>query len=138
MTLANYAGFVNIEINSIFLNLMHLRMNKAWIALTLERVQRLSGQPGVYQIQDASGQVVFIGYAGGRSLFGLRGEVERELASRGPGYSFRCEINMQYMTRYKELLMIHAADHGELPRDNRKLGLPRLGRLRPAETADRG
>jgi len=110
---------------------MSIRMNKAWMPLTPESVKRLSGQLGVYQIQDTSGQVVFIGYAGGRSLFGLRGELERELASRNSGYSFRLEVNMQYMTRYKELLMVHAADHGELPLDNRKSPAPRLGRLRP-------
>jgi hypothetical protein len=47
------------------------------------------------------------------------------------GHSFRFEVNMQYMTRYKELLMVHAADHGELPMDNRKSRPPRLGRMNP-------
>jgi hypothetical protein len=111
---------------------MQVRMNKPWTLLTREGLKQLSGQLGVYQIQDAGGRIVFIGYAGGRSLFGLRGELERELASRGPGYGFRCEITMQYMTRYKELLMVHAADHQELPPDNRKWRPPRLGRMHPA------
>jgi hypothetical protein len=111
---------------------MAVRMSKAWIPLTGEHVKRLSGQLGVYQIQDGAGQIVCIGYAGGRSLFGLRGELERELTNRGPHHSFRCEVTMQYITRYKELLMVHAADHGELPSDNRKLRPPRLGRMRPA------
>ncbi|HWZ42797.1 MAG TPA: hypothetical protein VNW97_04940 [Candidatus Saccharimonadales bacterium] len=106
-------------------------MNKTWTPLTPEKVQRLSGQLGIYQIQAPTGQTVFIGYAGGRSLFGLRGELTKELASRDPGYSFRMEVNMQYMTRYKELLMVHAADHGELPLGNRESPAPRLGRLRP-------
>lgn len=106
-------------------------MSKTWIPLTPESVKGLSGQLGVYQIQDPSGEIVFIGYAGGRSLFGLRGELEKQLASRGPNYCFRCEINMQYMTRYKELLMVHAAEHGDLPVDNRDFRPPRLGRLHP-------
>jgi hypothetical protein len=106
-------------------------MNKPWIPLTREHVSQLSGQLGVYQIQDPSGQVIFIGYAGGRSSFGLRGELERELNSRGPGHSFRYEVNMQYLTRCRELLMIHAADHHELPVDNLKAHSPRLGRMRP-------
>jgi hypothetical protein len=110
---------------------MSVRMNKAWIPLTPENVQRLKGQLGVYQIQDPAGQVIFIGYAGGRSLFGLRGELERELASRDPGHSFRCEVTMQYLTRHKELLMFHAADRGELPIENRK-SPPKLGRIAPA------
>ncbi len=111
---------------------MPVRMNKDWTLLTPESVKRLKGQLGVYQIQDPSGQVVFIGYAGGRSLFGLRGELERELASRPPGHSFRCEVTMQYLTRWKELLMVHAADHRELPAENCKLPAPGLGRISPA------
>jgi hypothetical protein len=110
---------------------MSVRMNKAWIPLTLENVKLLRGQMGVYQIQDPSGQVIFIGYAGGRSLFGLRGELGRELASRDSGHSFRCEVSMQYMTRYKELLMVYTAQYGELPVDNRRLRPLRLGRMSP-------
>ena len=110
---------------------MSVRMSKAWIPLTPENVKRLGGHLGVYQIQDASGHIVFIGYAGGRSLFGIRGELERELAGRGPGHSFRYEVTIQYLTRYKELLMVYVADHRELPVDNRK-SPPRLGRMSPA------
>ncbi len=111
---------------------MSVRMNKPWMPLTPETVKRLGGQLGVYQIQDKSGRIVFIGYAGGRSLFGLRGELEKELTNRDSGHSFRCEVSTQYMTRYKELLMVHAAEHGELPADNRKSRPPRLGRMSPA------
>ncbi len=105
-------------------------MSKAWTSLTSGDVERLGAHMGVYQVRDSSDQVVCIGYAGGRSLFGLRGELERELARLGAGHSFRCEVNTQYLTRYKELLMVHKADCGELPRDNRDTA-PRLGRLRP-------
>jgi hypothetical protein len=110
---------------------MPVRMNKAWIPLTAENVKRLGGQLGVYQIQDGSEQVVFIGYAGGRSLFGLRGELERELRNRPEGHSFRYEVTMQYITRYKELLMVHVADRGALPPDNRNSRV-QLGRMCPA------
>jgi hypothetical protein len=110
---------------------MPVRMSKTWILLTPENVKRLSGQLGVYQIQDLSGQIVFIGYAGGRSLFGLRGELERDLATRSAIHSFRYEVTMQYMTRYKELLMVHKADHGELPAENRG-SPPQLGKMHPA------
>ena len=110
---------------------MPVRMNKEWKPLTPESVKRLGAHLGVYQIQDTSGQVILIGYAGGRSLFGLRGELERELASRDSSYRFRCEVNMQYISRYKELLMVHAAEHGELPVENRKTRPPRLGRINP-------
>lgn len=105
-------------------------MTKPWTPLTPQDVAKLGGHMGVYEIQDLGGSVVFIGYAGGKSLFGLRGELERELGQRGGGHRFRCEVNAQYMTRYKELLMVHRADRGELPRDNRAAA-PHLGRLHP-------
>lgn len=109
---------------------MSVRLNKPWIPLTRENTRKLGGHMGVYEIQDSAGSVVFIGYAGGRSLFGLRGELEGELDRRGGDHRFRCEVNTQYITRYKELLMVHKADQGELPRDNRD-SAPLLGRLRP-------
>ena len=110
---------------------MQLRPDKPWTELTAEAVARLPGQLGVYQIADADGVIVHVGYAGGRSPFGLRSELERELAARSAGHKFRVEINMQYMTRYQELLMLHQADTGQLPRDNAANPPPRLGRLSP-------
>ncbi|MBZ5610285.1 MAG: hypothetical protein LAP38_18640 [Acidobacteriia bacterium] len=109
---------------------MTVRMSKPWASLSRENIAGLGAHMGVYEVQDSSEHTVFIGYAGGKSLFGLRGELERELGRLGTGHRFRCEVNTQYMTRYKELLMVHQADLGELPRDNRD-SAPRLGRLRP-------
>ena len=68
---------------------MSIRLEKPWIELTPEAVKALPGQLGVYQLADASGCVVYIGFAGGRSLFGLRSELERALEER-PGGSVRC------------------------------------------------
>jgi hypothetical protein len=110
---------------------MAVRMTKAWLPLSSERVDKLGGYLGVYQIQSPEGDTVYIGSAGGHSLFGLRGELARELKARGAGHRFRCEVNMQYTSRAQELLMVHVADHGALPRDNRDMRLP-LGRLHPA------
>ena len=73
--------------------------------------------------------MIRIGYAGGKSLFGLRGEIERVVETRqGRPALFRCEVNMQYMSRYQELLMVHLADHGRLPRENDERP-DRMGRL---------
>jgi len=111
---------------------MSIRMEKPWIELTVEAVKALSGQLGVYQLADAEGRVVHIGFAGGRSLFGLRSELERALAERPARASrFRTEINQQYTTRYQELLMLHVADHGSLPVVNQADPPARLGRLSP-------
>lgn len=110
---------------------IRLRLDKPWRPLTAEEAKRLPGQLGVYQVADAHGTIVFIGQAGARSAFGLRSELQRELSERGDGYQFRVEVNMQYRTRWFELLMVHKADHGSLPADNAK-NPPPLGRLSPA------
>ncbi len=79
---------------------------------------------------DAGGNVIHIGFAGGRSLFGLRSALADEARNLGAqATSFRYEVNMQYQSRYKELLMLHAADYGDLPEHNRTDRPARLGRL---------
>ena len=111
---------------------MAIRLEKPWIELTPEAVMALPGQLGVYQLADAGGRVVHIGYAGGRSLFGLRSELERALKERPGGATrFRIEVNQQYTSRHLELLMLHVADHGSLPVVNAADPPVRLGRLSP-------
>ena len=109
---------------------MAIRLTKPWRALEAGEVASLPGQLGVYQIAGPAGEVLRIGVAGGRSRFGLRGELDAELARHGPGFRFRTEVNTQYHTRFLELLMLHRADHGALPPENE--APPGLGRLRPA------
>lgn len=109
---------------------IRLRLDKPWRPLTAEEIARLPGQLGVYQIADGSGAILQIGQAGARAPFGLRSELQRELAERGDGHQFRVEVNQQYRTRWFELLMVHKADHGGLPPDNAK-NPPPLGRLSP-------
>ena len=111
---------------------MAIRMTKAWSPLEAASIKKLPGQLGVYQLVDAKGEIVYIGFAGGRSLFGVRSEVERAMTEKTAGATqFRVEINMQYTTRYQELLMAHVADHGDVPAGNKGGPLPRLGRLSP-------
>jgi hypothetical protein len=108
---------------------MKVRLDKPWLPLDSATVADLPGQLGVYQIAESEGEVVRIGYAGGKSRFGLRSELERELRARaGRPARFRCEVNMQYMSRYQELLMTHLAEHGRLPRENPE-SPDRIGRL---------
>jgi hypothetical protein len=110
---------------------MAIRLTKPWQKLTADAIRALPGQLGVYQLGDAAGRVLYIGYAGGRSLFGLRSAIEEARARLGAAAShFRYEVNQQYMSRYEELLMLHIADHGALPPEHRDT--PRtLGRLSP-------
>jgi hypothetical protein len=110
---------------------IRLRLDKPWRPLTAEDAARLPGQLGVYQIADSAGVILYIGQAGARSPFGLRSEIQREFHERGTDHQFRVEVNMQYRSRWFELLMVYKADHGSLPRDNAK-NPPPLGRLSPA------
>jgi hypothetical protein len=54
--------------------------------------------------------------------------VIRERARR-----YRCEVNLQYLTRHVELLTCYRDEHGRLPEGNQQPGerLPRLGRFAP-------
>jgi len=78
---------------------------------------------------------VYIGFAGGRSLFGLRGELKRHFEGAANavtaerGRQFRYEINMQYMSRYRDLLQRFNEDHDRLPPGNQQPGeyVPSVG-----------
>lgn len=111
---------------------MAIRMTKPWQPLTEENAVKLPGQLGVYQLANDAGEIIAIGFAGGRSLFGLRG-ILKDLATKPPvgATQFRVEINTQYQTRYRELLMVHHADHGALPKHNQSDPPHNLGRLSP-------
>jgi hypothetical protein len=104
-------------------------LNKPWLPLDEENATMLGGHLGVYQLGRADGTVVYIGYAGARSLFGLRSEL---LAQVGVATSFRVEVTHAYHTRYRELLMLHRARNGALPELNDAASGAPLGRLSPA------
>ncbi len=106
---------------------MKLHLDKPWLPLSAERLALLPGQLGVFQLADDTGHVLYIGFAGGKSLFGLRSELQKRLGSAA---QFRYEVNNQYQTRWRELLMLHQAEHGALPELNRTEAIPKLGRLR--------
>jgi hypothetical protein len=113
-------------------------MEKPWIPLNQAAVRSLPGQLGVYQLSEPNGTIFYIGYAGGRTLFGLRSELERWLKERaGKPAQFRYEINMQYLSRHRELLMLHVADHGRLPLANTDVNSQTLGRLHPGVRENR-
>jgi hypothetical protein len=112
-----------------------LEIKRSWRPLDVSRVSALPAQLGVFEIADATGLVLFVGCAGGRSPFGLRGALVAEAQRPRPGAAqFRYEVTMQYSTRWRELLMGYVAHSGNLPRDNRVRGEHphRLGRLSPA------
>jgi hypothetical protein len=96
-----------------------IRLRGEWRRLDGDSVAKVGGHMGVYELSSPKGAVFFIGFAGGRSVFGLRGELEDKL-SLMPDREiwFRCEITTTYLSRYKEILMVHVADNGSLPSEN--------------------
>ena len=105
---------------------MGVRLEKPWLALDPELVASLPGQLGVFQLANEHHEVVYIGFAGGLSLFGLKGELANWLG-RWP--FFRVEVNTAYRTRCRELLMVHFSDHGSYPTENTAQETSGLGRL---------
>lgn len=106
-------------------------MQSRWSPLDAEHVADVGGHMGVYQLGSPDGEIVFIGYAGGRSVLGLRGELASRLESEQErALMFRTEITSTYLSRYKELLMAYVAQHGSVPIDNSER-LEDLGRLSP-------
>ena len=110
---------------------MAIRLTKPWQMLNNDTVRHLPGQLGVFELAGRDGRVILIGYAGGRSLFGLRSAVEEAWHATNDATQFRHEVTMQYLSRYKELLMLHVADHGGLPIHNHDAPST-FGRLSPA------
>ncbi|MCR9258998.1 MAG: hypothetical protein NXH95_04715 [Pseudomonadaceae bacterium] len=111
---------------------MAIRLTKPWIPLE-EGIAGLRGHLGVFQLADAQQQIVYIGFAGGNSLFGLRGEVTAMSKEIADSAFVRVEITTAYLSRYRELMMIHIADHGILPSANKLNKQPlTLGKMSPA------
>lgn len=100
-----------------------LQIRSAWRPLDTEETGRVEPAVGVYEIR-VDGVVLRIGYAGARSLFGLRGELGA-LAGTIPGAEFRAEVTSAYLSRWHELLGTHVAAHGCAPSDNDPSELPR-------------
>ena len=104
-------------------------MTKAWLPCDAARIEDLPGQLGVFELANAPGETLYIGCADARTLFGLRSAVRERVDEFNDVVSFRVEITTAYHSRWRELLMVHVADHGGLPRHNEEVA--GLGRLSP-------
>jgi len=114
-------------------------LNKPWQTFDPALAKEIPPVTGVYELGDEQGAVIYIGYAGGREPFGVRGRIQRHfspgeanLVIRGRARRFRCEVNAQYLTRHVELLTRHRDEYRRLPDGNEAPGeaVPRLGRFR--------
>jgi hypothetical protein len=104
-------------------------MTKAWSTCDAASIEALPGQLGVFELANESGETLYIGCADARTLFGLRSAVRERVDQFNDVVSFRVEINTAYHSRWRELLMVHVADHGALPLHNETVA--GLGRLSP-------
>jgi len=106
-----------------------MRLTKPWLSKA-DGLARLHGNLGVFQLGDAGGEIILIGFAGGLSKFGLLGEVRAAFTAHPAATQVRYEVTTAYHTRYRELLMLHQADHGALPALNANASIT-LGQLSP-------
>lgn len=112
---------------------MAVRLDKPWQKLSAENIALIAGHLGVYQLGNDAGDILYIGVAEARTLFGLKGELQKAMADPPAGATqFRVEVNMAYRTRHSELLQAYRHDHGRLPEANTDIDERMLGRLRPA------
>ena len=112
---------------------MSVRMFKPWLPLNKNSIKSIASHLGVFELANGRDKIVYIGVAGGRSLFGLKGELVRLIDSPpADANQFRVEVNMAYHTRYIELLQAFYYDNGVLPIGNSDLDIRMLGRLRLA------
>ena len=106
-----------------------VRLTKPWRDLDDAAISALPGQLGVFEIGDEEGGTLELGFAGGRSRFGLRSAIAETAAKHERAARFRYEVTMQYWSRFEELLAVYVADHGELPVGNMDRGDRRVGRI---------
>ena len=107
---------------------MSIRLTKQWSPLNQESVCKLKGELGVFQLGNEAEEIIYVGFAGSQSQFGMRGELDKHI-DKAP--FFRTEITSSYSTRFQELLMVHHADFGCYPALNSDVETANLGKLSP-------
>ncbi|MCZ6706660.1 MAG: hypothetical protein O7A71_01765 [Chloroflexi bacterium] len=117
-----------------------MTITKAWLAPDPPALQQIPAVLGVYELADTAGVVIYIGMAGGREPFGLRGRIEAHFSDqelnpvlRERAALYRWESNQQYTTQRTEMLMRYAQEHADALPEGNQAGTwedrPTLGRL---------
>src|SRR3990172_95254 len=72
---------------------------------------RLSGSNGIYELADESLRVLYVGYAGSRARYGLRGKIVDHFSDHEPNPDiagkaryFRYEVTSSYLSRWTEVI----------------------------------
>ncbi len=106
---------------------MSIRLEKDWVELSVASA-KLKGNLGVFQLADSGKNIIYIGYAGAKSVFGLKGEIAELSKTLTEAAFVRWEVTTGYWSRYKELMMLYQFDYGACPKNNESI---KLGRLSP-------
>ena len=122
-------------------------IDKPWLPRERFAPKALPGTVGVYELGDAGGDVIFVGFAGGRTAFGLRGVIgdhfsdnEPNTVIRARAERYRYEVTTNYLIRRLELLSRFHEDNGRLPPGNEagREPLPPLARYHWTTPTSRG
>jgi hypothetical protein len=114
-------------------------ISKPWIDCRNLDISELPGTVGDYELGDSNGQVIYIGYAGGKSHFGLRGAIAQHRGGEEDNpiireriANVRFEVTTAYLTRHLDLLSRHRVEFGALPAGNASsaASLPPLARFK--------
>lgn len=100
-------------------------IRREWAVFRPVAVAAIPGSYGVYEIAGAAGDLLYAGYAGGRTLFGLRGCIAAHFEGALPFAAamqtaalYRYEVNSSYLGRWLEILGRYREEHGALPPGN--------------------
>lgn len=115
---------------------------KPWQQPDPDALRQIPAVLGVYELADADGLLLYIGFAGGREPFGLRSKIARHFSDeelnpvlRERAALYRWQSTQQYTTERIERLMFYRRDHEERLPEGNAAGTwedrPTLGRLGP-------
>lgn len=97
--------------------------NKPWTEVSESSLAHLPGALGVFELRDGAGVVCAVGYAGGKTRYGLRGALGEAVEVVGRSglkpAAFRYEVNQMYLTRFIEVLEKYIATTGDIPAANK-------------------
>lgn len=96
-----------------------------WETYQPEMYREYSGSYGIYELADENQNIIYVGMAGGASIYGLRGKIavhfgpdEKNPVIRDRARYFRYEITNMYLSRLVEVLGRYREEHGRLPEGN--------------------
>ena len=100
-------------------------IQRGWESYDPAKYREYSGSYGLYELADENYDVIYVGYAGGHAIYGLRGKIadhfspnERNPVIRERARYFRYEVNNMYLSRLVEVLGRYQEQRGKLPDGN--------------------